>query len=553
MLASNSSIKLLIDNLWDSFWSGGISNPITAIEQISYLLFMRKLDDSEAKRERDAEWTGIPYESKFSGTYMPYSVSPGYYSSDRSRIVDGFDIISQQKEVAKRERPKSELRWSFFKSMAPADKQLEHVRYNVFPFIRGLSAEGTPFARHMANAVFIIEKPSLLTTAIKQIDLIFEQLEKDAESHGGDVAFQDIQGDMYENLLEEIATAGKNGQFRSPRHIIKLMADLVQPKIGQRICDPACGTGGFLLGAYQYILSDMVRQKDPGKLVRDRDGFERGALSSVLTPELKTVLDESLYGYDIDITMVRLGLMNLMMHGIDQPHIDFKDSLSKSFSEFGKFDVVMANPPFTGNIDKSDLNESLKTDTSKTELLFVEQIHHMLRTGGTAAIIVPQGVLFGGGKAFVAVRKLMMEQAELKAVVSLPGGVFKPYAGVATAILIFTKGGTSEKVWFYKMEHDRRSLDDKRTEGGPNDMPDIILQYHSRHQPGHGTDRKAKFFWVPKGEIEEQDYDLSFSKYEEKVFEEEDFGGTPKEILGRLKDLELTIQKGIEQLENTLI
>jgi type I restriction enzyme M protein len=260
-----------------------------------------------------------------------------------------------------------------------------------------------------------------------------------------DMSFQDIQGDVYEMLLSEIATAGKNGQFRTPRHIIKLMAELVAPQLGQRIADPACGTGGFLLGAYQYILTDLVRTstkcKDPAKLQKDEDGFERAAISAVLTQKVKNILDNSFVGYDIDTTMVRLGLMNLMMHGIDEPKIDYKDTLSKSYNEDSQFDIIMANPPFTGNIDKGDINEGLKLPTTKTELLFVERIFNMLKMGGTAAVIVPSGVIQNSGKAFEAVRKLIIEKAELKAVIAVPSGAFKPYAGVSTAILIFTKGG----------------------------------------------------------------------------------------------------------------
>lgn len=278
MLQNNANLKSTINSLWNTFWSGGISNPLTAIEQITYLLFMKRLDDMEAKREKDAEWTGVLYNSRFEGTYIPYV--------NASELVENGEITNSSQlhdestqaifEKHRKPRPKSELRWSFFKTMAPADKMLEHVRFNVFPFIRNLNGGTSPFTKHMANAVFIIEKPLLLVEAIKQIELIFLEIEKDANEGGH--SFQDIQGDVYEMLLSEIATAGKNGQFRTPRHIIKLMADLIEPKLGKRIADPACGTGGFLLGAYQFILSDLVRQKDPSKLVKDNDGFERGAL-----------------------------------------------------------------------------------------------------------------------------------------------------------------------------------------------------------------------------------------------------------------------------------
>ena len=457
MLQNNSTLKSLIDKLWNNFWSGGISNPLTAIEQISYLIFMKRLDDLEAKRERDAEFTGEKYTSRFNGKFKV----PG--SSDE---VD-----------------KSELRWSNFKRR-PADEMLLHVQTKVFPFLKELNGDTSPFTKHMANSVFIMPKASLLVEAINIIEDIFKEIEKDA-SEGGH-AFQDIQGDVYEMLLSEIATSGKNGQFRTPRHIIKLMAELVAPQLGQRVADPACGTGGFLLGAYQYILTDLVRKKDKGKLLKDEDGFERATMSAAMNENVKGILEDSFYGFDIDTTMVRLGLMNLMMHGIDEPHIDYKDTLSKKFNEDSQYDVIMANPPFTGNIDKGDINESLKLPTTKTELLFVERIFTMLKMGGTAAVVVPQGLLFGSGKAFTMARKKLVDEAELKAVITLPSGVFKPYAGVSTSILIFTKGGQTEQVWFYDMQVDGYSLDDKRNKIDKSDIPDIIEQYKTRQVPLQG-------------------------------------------------------------------
>lgn len=542
MLQNNANLKLTINSLWNTFWSGGISNPLTAIEQITYLLFMKRLDDMEAKREKDAEFTGDSYTSRFSGTYIPY-------------VDESLDISEEERKKRKEPRDRNELRWSFFKTMAPAEKMLEHVRFNVFPFIRTLNGGTSPFTKHMANAVFIIEKPLLLVEAIKQIELIFQEIEKDAIEGGH--AFQDIQGDVYEMLLSEIATAGKNGQFRTPRHIIKLMADLVEPKLGKRIADPACGTGGFLLGAYQYILSDLVRQKDPSKLVKDNDGFERGTLSAVLTEEVKQILEDSFFGYDIDITMVRLGLMNLMMHGIDNPHIDYKDTLSKTYNEDAQYDIVMANPPFTGSIDKGDINENLKLQTTKTELLFVERIYTMLKMGGVAAIIVPQGVLFGAGKAFTQLRKKLVEEAELNAVITMPSGVFKPYAGVSTSILIFTKGGVTENTWFYEMKDDGYELNDRRAEkfkeGGARDfgdLQDIIAKYRSRN-PEKDTDRTAQSFFVPKKDIEDNNYDLSMSKYQEQVFEEIEYK-EPALIFEELEKLEETIQDELKTLKEMI-
>jgi type I restriction enzyme M protein len=462
----------------------------------------------------------------------------------------------------------------------PADEMLMHVQMKVFPFLKDLNGETSPFTKHMANAVFIMPKASLLVSAINIVEEIFKEIEKDATEGGH--AFQDIQGDVYEMLLSEIATAGKNGQFRTPRHIIKLMAELVAPQLGQRIADPACGTGGFLLGSYQYILTDLVRKKDPAKLSKDEDGFERAAISAVLTQKVKTILDQSFVGYDIDTTMVRLGLMNMMMHGIDEPKIDYKDTLSKTYNEDSQFDIIMANPPFTGNIDKGDINEGLKLPTTKTELLFVERIYNMLRMGGTAAVIVPSGVIQNSGKAFEAVRKLIIEKAELKAVIAVPSGAFKPYAGVSTAILIFTKGGETNDVWFYDMQADGYTLDDKRNKIADSDLPDIVQRYKNRHnydlddsrvtmmaaepeihysvksnystsenRKNHSTDRRKKNFTVPKKEIVENNYDLNLSTYKEEVYEEVVYE-KPNVIFGKLESMEAEIQKGLTELKELM-
>ncbi len=520
MLQSNAVLKSLIDKLWNNFWSGGISNPLTAIEQITYLIFMKRLDDLEAKRERDAEFTGEAYTSRFKGKF---------------KVPGSTESISKEK-----------LRWSQFKRM-PAEEMLMHVQTKVFPFLKELNGSLSPFTKSMDNAVFIIPKPSLLVEAINIIEQIFAEIEKDA-SEGGH-SFQDIQGDVYEMLLSEIASAGKNGQFRTPRHIIKLMSELVAPQLGQRIADPACGTGGFLLGAYQYMLTDLVRKKNPKKLIKDEDGFERGTMSAVLTEKVKKILEDSFYGFDIDTTMVRLGLMNLMMHGIDNPHIDYKDTLSKSFNEGSQYDVIMANPPFTGNIDKGDINESLKLPTTKTELLFTERIFNMLKMGGTAAVIVPQGVLFGSGKAFVEARKKLVEEAELRAVITLPSGVFKPYAGVSTSILMFTKGGETKDTWFYDLESDGYSLDDKRNKlEGFGDLQDVVERFKKRDVT-KDKDRTQKYFFVPKRELVENEYDLSLSKYKEEVYDDIQYE-SPKAILKKLNQYETLIKEGIKDLES---
>jgi type I restriction enzyme M protein len=525
MLQNNTQLKSLIDKLWQNFWEGGIANPLTAIEQITYLIFMKRLDDLEAKRERDAAFTGETYISRFYGKFQ----IPGSTES-----ID-----------------KNELRWSVFKHK-PADEMLMHVQMKVFPFLKEFSKSSNPvnsdtdsFTKHMANAVFIMPKASLLVSAINIVEDIFKEIEKDATEGGH--AFQDIQGDVYEMLLSEIATAGKNGQFRTPRHIIKLMAELVSPQLGQRMADPSSGTGGFILGYYQFILTQLVRKSNPELLQKDEDGFNRATISSILTQDIKNILENSIVGYDIDTTMVRLGLMNLMMHGIDKPQIDYKDTLSKSFNEDAQYDIIMANPPFTGNIDKGDINESLKLPTTKTELLFVERIFNMLKMGGTAAVIVPSGVIQNSGKAFEALRKLIIEQAELKAVIAVPSGAFKPYAGVSTAILIFTKGGETDHVWFYNMEADGYTLDDKRNKIADSDLPDIVERYASRNAK-KDSDRKLKYFMVPKKEIAENNFDLNLSTYKEEVYEEVHYEA-PNIIFDKLESLEAEIHKGLKELK----
>ncbi|CAH5874471.1 putative type I restriction enzymeP M protein [Klebsiella pneumoniae] len=530
MLQNNPDLQSAIKRLWDKFWSSGISNPLTAIEQITYLLFMKRLDELDHKRQDEGETSGEKYISKFAGTWIP--------PEERNRPV------AEQHPIDKRT-----LRWSEFKKLQP-EEMLQHVRDKVFPFLKDLNGAESNFTHHMKNAVFIIPKSALLVEAVKAIDEIFEMMKRDSQEKGQ--AFQDIQGDVYEFLLSEIATAGKNGQFRTPRHIIKLMADLVQPQLGQRIADPACGTGGFLLGAYQYILTQLslsqnLKRDNSKGSTHDEDGFFRTSVTAALTKKARILLQESLYGYDIDATMVRLGLMNLMMHGIDEPHIDYQDTLSKSYSEETKYDIVLANPPFTGSIDRGDINENLKLSTTKTELLFVENIYRLLKKGGTACVIVPQGVLFGSGKAFKELRQTLVERCDLKAVITLPSGVFKPYAGVSTAILLFSKVfGPGDKiskpatdyVWFYEMSSDGYSLDDKRNKlEGYGDLQDIIQKYHSRDEASD-TDRTAKCFMVPRIDIEAENYDLSLSRYKEEIFEEVQYE-QPEAILERLIQAEV--------------
>jgi len=503
----NATLKSSIGRLWDKFWSGGISNPLTAIEQISYLLFMKRLDEMDLKKKYDAEFTGEAYKPLFGGD-------------------------------------KDNLRWSHFRQMEGGE-MLTHIQTKVFPFLKTIGKEESPFARHMRNAVFIISKPSLLVEAVNIIDEIFEEIAKQ-ESEGQ--GFQDTQGDLYEYLLSEITSAGKLGQFRTPRHIIQLICELVDPKLGDTICDPACGTGGFLLGAYQHIITTHTSK---AQRITDENGLTRGHLGDKLTDEKQWIhlKEKTFYGYDMDESMVRIGLMNLMMHGISSPNIEQKDTLSKKYDEDNFYDCIMANPPFKGSIDKGDINESLSLPTTKTELLFINRIIKSLKIGGRAGVIVPDGVLFGSSNAHKLARKMLLNDCELQGIISMPSGVFRPYAGVSTAILIFVKGGETEKVWFYDMQADGYSLDDKRAQTVENDLPDIVARWKNRKEQKENN-RKSKFFYVEKKEIEVNDFDLSINRYKEMEYVELKFED-PKAILGKIVTLEKEITDGLNNLKNS--
>jgi type I restriction enzyme M protein len=502
------AIRSKVDALWDRFWSGGIANPLTAIEQISYLLFMRRLDALDRKKAEDAEWLGKKQVSFFKGH--------------------------------------ESCRWSRFKNL-PADEMLSHVRDQVFPFIKGLGGEDQPFAQSMQDAVFIIPKPSLLVEAVGLIDELYAEIERERAEKGQ--TFHDTQGDLYEYLLSEISSAGKNGQFRTPRHLIQMMCALVDPKLGDEVCDPACGTGGFLLGAYQHILT---RHTSPEQRHTDENGLERGLAGDQLTDKRQWQLlhERTFHGYDFDTTMVRIGLMNLLLHGIDRPSLHYMDTLSKKFDERDRYDVVLANPPFKGSIDKGDINEDLRLKTTKTELLFVNRIIDLLRIGGRAAVIVPDGVLFGSSNAHRDLRKMLLEECELQGVVSMPSGVFKPYAGVSTAMIVFVKGGQTENVWFYDMEADGYSLDDKREKVVENDIPDVVARWRAR-DPKAATDRTAKAFFVSASEIRDNKHDLSINRYKEVKHEAVPYD-PPKVILAKLRTLEDEIRKDLDELEGML-
>ena len=427
-------LRSKIESLWDKLWTGGLSNPLDAIEQLSFLLFLKRLDEREQDNERAALRRKVKYEPFF---------------------------------------PKPDLRWSHWTQL-PADKALAHVKEKVFPFIKTLGGKGGSFAEQMTNAEFKINKPNLLIEACKAID----EMQISGQN-------QDVQGDLYEYLLGKLNTAGQNGQFRTPRHIIRMMVKMVDPRPRERICDPAAGTCGFLVNAYQHILETNTRSD---VLTYDDEGDPHHLVGDQLSAKEHDFLQtKALTGYDNDsgMTMLRIGSMNLMLHGIASPNFRYTDALSKAFNEEKTYDVVLANPPFKGAIDSADVNPTLPVRCRKTEILFVHLFLRLLENGGRAAVIVPDGVLFGSSGAHVEIRRKLIEENRLDAVVSMPGGVFKPYAGVSTAVLVFTKGSTTERIWFYDMEHDGFSLDDKRQKVSENDIPDILECWRNR--------RDAKF------------------------------------------------------------
>ena len=495
----DAELKSKINQLWNKFWSGGIANPLNAIEQMSYLLFMKRLEDEDVRTQQNSKLTGDPYKS----------------------IFEGHD----------------DCKWSYWTRL-PADKILDHVNKTVFPFLKDLGEVDSLYREYMKDATFIIPTPSLLIEATR---LINEMQIKEQN--------QDTQGDIYEHLLKELTTSGKNGQFRTPRHIIKMMVELADPKFGNRICDPACGTAGFLVHAYEHILkantsSDLIKV--------DPEGQEYNFRADKLgTAQLEGLREDMLHGYDFDQTMVRISLMNMMMHGITKPNIKRLNTLSPRYAEKSRYSVILANPPFKGSIDETDMSDRFTIKSKKTELLFIELMYDLLSSSGKCAVIVPDGVLFGSSNAHKAIRKKLLEHCRLDAVISMPAGVFKPYSGVSTGIMLFTKGEPTEKVWFYKMEADGFSLDDKRTRiDGKGDIPDIIEKFRKRRTEKY-KDRKAKCFYVPVEEIIENDYDLSINKYQEIEYEVIEYD-PPGEILGQIEGLQKKIDVGVKELRQML-
>ncbi len=493
-------LKNKIDSLWEIFWTGGLTNPLDVIEQMTYLMFIKDLDDADNIHEKESVMLGLPFQSIFAG-----EVSVG------ERRIEG-----------------RQMKWSVFHDF-PAARMYATVQEWVFPFIKNLHGDkGSAYAKYMGDAIFKIPTPLMLDKVVASLDEIYEQMAQ--------LKNTDTRGDVYEYLLSKLATAGVNGQFRTPRHIIRMMVELMEPKADDIICDPACGTSGFLVAASEYL-----KEHQKAEVLFDSRNKEH-------------YMNHMFHGYDMDRTMLRIGAMNMMTHGVDNPFIEYRDSLSDQNLDSGKYSLILANPPFKGSLDYDTVSADLLKicKTKKTELLFLALFERMLRVGGRCACIVPDGVLFGSSKAHKDIRREIVECQRLEAVISMPSGVFKPYAGVSTAILIFTKtghGGT-EHVWFYDMRADGYSLDDKRTEIKENDIPDIIGRF--RNLEGE-TDRKRteQSFFVEKKEIADNGYDLSINKYKEVEYVPVEYPPT-EEILGKITELDREIAEGLAELKAML-
>ncbi len=493
-------LKNRIDSLWEIFWTGGLTNPLDVIEQITYLMFIRDLDDSDNLRAKESAMLGLSYQSVFAG-----EVQVG------DRVIDG-----------------SQLKWSVFHDF-PAGRMYAVVQEWVFPFIKNLHGDkNSAYSKYMDDAIFKLPTPLMLSKVVDALDEIY-RLMSGAQS-------ADVRGDVYEYLLAKIATAGVNGQFRTPRHIIRMMVELMDPGADDVICDPACGTSGFLVTAGEYLKEH--RRQEIFFNRQKKDHF----------------MNHMFHGYDMDRTMLRIGAMNMMTHGIDNPFIEYRDSLSDQNPDKDKYSLILANPPFKGSLDADIVSADLLKvcKTKKTELLFLALFLRMLRVGGRCACIVPDGVLFGSSTAHKAIRKALIEENRLEAVISMPSGVFKPYAGVSTGILIFTKtghGGT-DRVWFYDMKADGFSLDDKRSPVAENDIPDIVARF--RNLAGESErERTEQSFFVPKDEIVANDYDLSINKYKKTEYKPAEYPPTG-EIMAKLRALEQQIAKEMDELERLL-
>lgn len=495
-------LKSKIDKIWNDFWTGGIANPLTVIEQFTYLIFIKQLDDKQNRMEKQASLLGVPMDKPIYTEHL---------------------------------KP---LRWSSFKHKDPevlfdlfTKPQRDLDDLTAFDFIKTIGDQGGEFAKFMKGAIFMIPSAKLLDKVVQQIDTL-------------PLDNRDTKGDLYEYMLSKIAEAGTNGQFRTPRHIIKMMVEMVQPRQDDVICDPSCGTAGFLVSAGEYIYDN---HKDWFTNKNFREHFNT----------------HMFHGIEFDPSMLRIAAMNLQLHGIETPTLVGKDTLSEANADVeDDYTLILANPPFKGSLDYDAVESSLlqTTKTKKTELLFLSLMLRALKVGGRAAVIVPDGVLFGSSKAHKSIRQTLVEKQKLDAVISMPSGVFKPYAGVSTAILIFTKtnSGGTENVWFYDMKADGYSLDDKRNAIKDNDIPDILTRWKSlchselvEESQEHNRKRTEQSFMVPYGEIKENDWDLSINRYKEIVYEEIEYDA-PEVIIGAIEQLDQERQQALKELKTLL-
>lgn len=517
----NGQLKSNIDKLWLDFHARGIANPLSVIEQISFLMFARLLDIRETREEKRESRTGKPFRHLFSELTLTDEVN--------RKALEGLVKTEQ------------DLRWSHFKIFNGED-MLRVVRDGVFPHLKNVTLEGANFGEFMKDAQLLIQNPTLMVIAVNTIDQL-------------PLTSGDTKGDLYEYMLGKMTTAGIAGQFRTPRHIIKIMIEMLDPKPFERIADPACGTAGFLVECMQYLQQQFT---SPGMEYTDDDGniIYPGDL---LAPYRDHIQSDLLNGFDFDATMLRIASMNMILHNIEAPNIHYTDTLSNGFPErFSKkseefFDVVLANPPFKGSLDYDDVHHSLlkKVKTKKTELLFVTLIFKMLKNGGRSATIVPDGVLFGSSKAHQDLRKMLVDDNQLEAVISLPSGVFKPYAGVSTAIIVFTKGGRTDQVFYYDVQADGFSLDDKREfQPDKDDLPEMLERWQKRNEEDN-IDRTRKHFFVPTEDIRDNKYDLSINRYKATVYEEKEYD-PPQEILDRMMGLDKEIMGDMEELRGML-
>ena len=506
------AVKNKVDKIWTDIWAGGITNPLTVIEQLTYLMFIRSLDEKELEVEELENMTGEKMNKIFPQSAAGQSMRWSKFKNSDPREI--YDVISQR--------------------VFPAVKNMKHGRLPDFTEQGELieiiddscsdEQDNTAFARYMGDAMFLIPTPQVLQKIITGLDDLYEH----------DIADLDMQGDLYEYMLGKLATAGKNGQFRTPKHIREMMVVLLQPAPDDIICDPACGTAGFLVSASEYI----------------RKHYE----DTMSAEQWEHFAGDAFTGFDTDRTMLRISAMNLMLHSISHPEIDYQDSVSKQNQISEHFTMCLANPPFKGTVDAESIHDNLKavTNTKKTELLFLALFLRILKKGGQCACIVPDGVLFGSSKAHKSIRKELVENHQVRAVISMPSGVFKPYAGVSTAILVFTKTGTggTENVWFYDMKADGFSLDDKRSKIAENDIPDIISRFHNLEQEAD-RQRTEQSFFVTKQEIADNDYDLSINKYKKVEYVPVEYPSTA-EIMSDLHALEMEITAGLAELEEIL-